>query len=337
MPEKSCAIILAAGEGKRMRSNRPKVLTEVLFKPMLQWVMDAARRAGVQDVCVVAGHMHEMVEDFVKGKGVECALQLERRGTGHAVMMASDFLNRHRGWNVLVLSGDAPFMSDEFIEKAYWDHVDNGRAATVISAELADPTGYGRIVRDRRTGLVAAIVEQKDADAETKEIREINSGTYWFQVDALLDILQHITSDNAQGEYYLTDAIKLLIQRRKRAGAFIAGNPDMVLGANDCVQLNRLNELARASVLHQLMLEGVEIPCRDGVIVGPDVQVGAATRILPGTILRGNTRVGGGCVLGPNTILTDVTAGDGCVLDSVRLTGRQVAPGTVVEPAETQL
>ncbi len=343
MPEDICAVILAAGEGKRMKSNRPKVLSPVLFKPMLQWVIDSAYSAGVCNICVVTGYMHEDVEKYLSDlnacgnrPGVAHVLQPERKGTGHAAMMAVPFLREYRGGNVLILNGDAPFVDAQVIGEALKDHSENGNAVTVVSAVLDDPTGYGRIVRDPDTHLISAIVEQKDADWETLSICEINSGAYWFKVDDLLDILNHIKNDNAQGEYYLTDAIKLLIEHGKRADAHTTSEANAVLGANDCLQLNSLNSIARDSIVSAHMRDGVEIPCRDGIIIGPDVTIGSDTCVLPGTILQGKTTIGCGCTLGPNSLLCDCCVGDHVVLNSVQCEGctieasQAIAPFTVI-------
>jgi len=340
MSEENCAVILAAGEGKRMKSNRPKVLSPVLFKPMLQWVIDSAQNAGVSGICVVTGYMHEKVEEYLSQlNGSDTAhadvvhvLQPERKGTGHAVMMASDFLNANRGGNVLILNGDAPFVDTKVIGEALADHIENGNAVTVISAVLDDPTGYGRIVRDVDTHRISAIVEQKDADLETQAIGEINSGAFWFKVDDLLDILFQIKNDNAQGEYYLTDAVKLMIQSGKKANAHTTGKANAVLGANDCLQLNALNSIARDEILSAHMCAGVEIPCRDGVIIGPDVTIGSDTCILPGTILRGKTVIGCGCTLGPNSFVTDCFIGDHAVLNSVQCKNCTIAPNEAIAP-----
>lgn len=340
MPEENCAVILAAGEGKRMKSNRPKVLSPVLFKPMLQWVIDSAQGAGVSAVCVVTGYMHESVEQYLAELNavdqahpdVAHVLQPERKGTGHAVMMSSEFLRAHRGGNVLILNGDAPFVNAQVIGEALKDHTENGYSVTVISAVLDDPTGYGRIVRDADTHLIRAIVEQKDADHATLGICEINSGAYWFKIDDLLDILTQIKNDNTQGEYYLTDAVKLLIERGKKANAHTTGDAHTVLGANDCLQLNALNSIAREEILSAHMSAGIEIPCRDGVIIGPDVTIGSDTCILPGTILRGKTAIGCGCTLGPNSFVSDCSVGDHVALNSVQCEDCIIAPNQAVAP-----
>ena len=241
----NCAIILAGGEGKRMKSDKPKTLSEVLGKPMLWWVMSALKKAGIDDICVVKGFKKECIEEYLSTLDfeVESVFQAERLGTGHAVMMAKDFLASHDG-NVVILNGDAPFMTAETIGKSLEQHISSGAAATVISARVDDPTGYGRIVRDD-SGNLKAIVEHKDADEATRAIDEVNSGGYWFDCRLLLSVLDRIKSDNAAGEYYLPDAIALLLSDGKTVGAYTAECSDAVLGANDPAQLEELNQIAR--------------------------------------------------------------------------------------------
>ena len=240
----NCAVILAGGEGKRMKSNKPKTLSPVLGKPMLLWVISAVRGAGIDDLCVVKGFKKEDVEQFLSTLdfNVESVFQAERLGTGHAVMMAKDFLKSHDG-NVVILNGDAPFMTAETIKNSLEQHTKSGCAATVISARVDDPHGYGRIVRDT-DGSLKAIVEHKDADEETLKIDEVNSGGYWFDCQKLLSVLDRIKSDNAAGEYYLPDAIELLLKDGQKVGAYTAECSDAVLGANDPAQLEELNQIA---------------------------------------------------------------------------------------------
>ncbi len=242
----SCAVILAGGEGKRMKSNKPKTLSPVLGKPMLLWVISAVRNAGIDDLCVVKGFKKEDVEEFLSTLdfNVDSVFQAERLGTGHAVMMAKDFLKSHDG-NVVILNGDAPFMTAETIKNSLEQHTKSGCAATVISARVDDPHGYGRIVRDT-DGSLKAIVEHKDADEETLKIDEVNSGGYWFDCQKLLSVLDRIKSDNAAGEYYLPDAIELLLKDGQKVGAYTAECSDAVLGANDPAQLEELNQIALA-------------------------------------------------------------------------------------------
>lgn len=335
MSQQNCAVVLAAGEGKRMKRERPKALSPVLFKPMLQWVLDAARGAGIESACVVTGYLHEQVERYLLEHDPKTGtvLQSQRKGTGHAVMMAAGFLRAHAtGCNTLILNGDAPFVDSDIIRGALEAHIQSENAVTVISAALDDPTGYGRIVRDKNTRLVSAIVEQKDASPEDLAVREVNSGAYWFRTDDLLEVLTKIRSNNVQGEYYLTDAVGLLIAEGKKADAYTAGSAEAVLGANDCVQLAELNAIARDRILLRHLREGTDIPCRDGVVIGPDVVIGKDVCILPGTVLQGKASVGRGCTVGPNTVVIDCAVGEGSTLHCVLCKGGSVPPGTEAEP-----
>lgn len=242
------AVILAGGEGKRMKSDKPKTLSLVLGKPMLQWVIDSVKNAGIDNICVVTGYRKECIEEYIAEKSLdlETAYQAERLGTGHAVMMCRDFLCRNPG-DVVVLNGDAPFMDSDTIKNAYALHKIKGSAATVISAKVENPFGYGRIIRDS-SGNLNAIVEQKDASKEQQAINEVNSGGYWFNSEKLLGILDSITADNKGGEYYLTDAVYLLMNGGNTVCAYTAESSDTVLGANDPQQLEQLNEIAKSKV-----------------------------------------------------------------------------------------
>lgn len=243
----TCAVILAGGEGKRMKSNKPKTLSEVLGKPMLLWVLSAVKNADIHNICIVKGFKKEYIEDFASSLSfkVETVYQKERLGTGHAVMQAKDFLKQNKG-SVVILNGDAPFMDTETIKNSYEYHKSQGCAATVISANVKDSTGYGRIVRDE-SGNVKSIVEQKDADEATLKITEVNSGGFWFETELLLSVLDNISSNNKAGEYYLPDALKLLLEQGKKVGAYTAKSADTVLGANDPAQLAELNDIAKNS------------------------------------------------------------------------------------------
>lgn len=327
---KNCSVILAAGQGTRMKTARPKAMTQVLFKPMLDWVIGAARNANVKDICVVTGFAAEEIENHLDSE-IVTVRQKERRGTGHAVMQAADFIKAHSGGNVLILSGDAPFMDSDTISMALSYHCENNAAATVISAKVDDPFGYGRIVRDR-SGCIRSIVEQASADEKTQLINEVNSGAYWFDADALLETLSRITPNNSKGEYYLTDAIDIIIKSGKKACAFAAENQNTVLGANTRVQLNQLNEIARKDILERLMLDGVDIPCTDGVIVGPDVTIGGDTQILPNTIICGNVTIGSDCVIGPNSFIENAQIGDAVVFNNSQIRNAKIMNGATIGP-----
>ena len=276
------AVILAAGQGKRMRAATSKVLCEVTGKPMLLWVIDAARGAGVDEICVVASEKDVM--EAAEKAGCCIREQAERLGTGHAVRMAEDFLKEDSG-DTLVLAGDAPFMDSGTLKQAYELHVRQGNAVTVISAEIGDPGRYGRIIREG--DALKGIVEAADCTDEQKRIREINSGAYWFNTGRLTEALQQIRNDNAQGEYYLTDAVAILIGAGYKAGAYTAASEDVVLGANDPAGLLLLNEIAARRAIDRHLENGVQFRLRDGVIIGPDVVIEAGAVILPGCTLTG--------------------------------------------------
>lgn len=337
-----CAVILAAGEGKRMHSAKPKVMLEVLLKPMLGWVIDAARSSGISDLCVVTGYGEEVVKGFLceyVGDAAETVTQKERKGTGHAVMQARRFLERHAGGQVLVACGDAPFLDTDTISSALRLHTEQGNAVTVISASLDNPFGYGRIIRSAN-GAVSAIVEQKEGTQEQLAINEVNSGAYWFNIDALLSVLdtEHLPASAVTGEHYLPDAVAALIGKGLNAGAYQASTTDVVLGANDPVQLYELGQTAREHIISGHISNGVSMPCTDSVIIGPDVTIGAGTVVLPGCILTGKTAVGSGCVIGPNTSLTGVTVGDSVKLNNTQaqdcrvLDGCDIGPFTSIRP-----
>lgn len=242
----TCAVILAGGEGKRMKSNMPKTMSLVLEKPMLSWIIEALHKSGINNICVVTGYKKECVEEYIATLPyqIDTVFQAERLGTGHAVMMAKDFL-KENGGDVVILNGDAPFMDSGTITGAFIQHNSTNSCATVISAKVKDPTGYGRIVRNKADNSLQAIIEQKDADDETLKIDEVNSGGFWFDTNSLLSVLDSITANNNAKEYYLPDAIKLLLKNEKPVGAYIASSPDTVLGANDPEQLAELNEIAK--------------------------------------------------------------------------------------------
>lgn len=316
MLEKTCSVILAAGDGKRMKSARPKVLCQVLFKPMINWVADSCLAAGIPHNSAVLGENADMVREVLPG-GFSVCLQAERRGTGHAVMMAADFIRESGAEHVLVAGGDAPFLSAGTIRDAYSLHLSSGAAVTLVTAKIDEPAGYGRILRSGNR--VIAIVEEADADDAEKAITEVNSGAYWFESRFLLEALARLDTGNAQGECYLTDTVEAAFRQGLVIQAYTAPDPDIVLGANDRRALQKLNQTARRRVLDRLLDGGVDIPLEDGVMVGVDVSVGPDTRLLPGTVLQGGTSIGSGCVIGPNSVITDSRIGDGCVIDQSRV------------------
>jgi bifunctional UDP-N-acetylglucosamine pyrophosphorylase/glucosamine-1-phosphate N-acetyltransferase len=328
MENKVCAVILAAGNGKRMKSPKPKALCEVLFKPMISWVADSVLAAGIRDACVVVGPDGNDIAKVLP-PGFVTAVQTERRGTGHAVMMATDFICDGGFSDVIVLCGDAPLVSGEDIAASLLQHRKNANDVTVLTALVSDPTGYGRIVRSGQR--VTSIVEQSDADEETRRINEINSGAFWFTTGFLLEALDHLTTDNAQGEYYLTDTVAYGVWVKGRTGACTV-SPDAVLGANDRKGLAALNRIARERVIEKHQTNGVDIPFLDGVVIGTDVEIGTDSIILPGTILKGKTTIGKNCEIGPNSYLENAVVGDSCKVQSSYVDSSTLESGVKIGP-----
>ena len=305
------ALILAAGAGTRMKSAKPKVLHELLGKPMVRWVVDAAHQAGCSAVHAVIGSGREQVEPVL----ADCTIsyQLELLGTGHTVMCAADKLAGFAG-TLVVLCGDTPLIRSSTISSLIAFHEEEGAACTVMTMRPANPHGYGRIVRGEDGG-VTAIVEQRDCTPDQAAITECNSGVYCFSAPALLERLGRLTTNNAQGEYYLTDILGLMVAD----GLKVAGH--MVADGSECLGVNSRAQLAEATAVMQRrinahwMSEGVTMLDPSQVWIGPDVRLGRDCEILPQTMLWGSTEVGEGCTLGPNTRLTDCSVGPGCVLE----------------------
>jgi bifunctional UDP-N-acetylglucosamine pyrophosphorylase/glucosamine-1-phosphate N-acetyltransferase len=323
---KTGCIILAGGAGKRMKSQKPKVLCEVLKKPMLGWVLDAAEKFGFDEIAVVTGHEHEQTEAYLASRGdsIRTYFQSEQKGTGHAVSCAKELIER-TDW-VCVLNGDAPFIDSAAIADSLSFHKTSRANATVISAEIDDPTGYGRIIREN--GAFTEIREQKDCSPEEAKICEVNSGAYWFNSTALLEALPKLSTNNASGEYYLTDCIGIM----GNAAAYTSENPDIVLGANSRGALLELNQMARLKKLMQLMDEGVSFITLDGIIIGADVKIGCDTTVLPNTIILGKTEIGCGCEIGANSHIEDCIIGNNVILNNVQAYSSVVEDNVKIGP-----
>ncbi len=322
-------IILAGGQGKRMKADMPKPLFKVLGEPMLEWVAGACENAGLKNICVVKGYKAEMIDEYLQGR-YETVLQSERLGTGHAVMQAVPFMEKSSDGNTLVLCGDAPFIDAQTIKDSLKMHSDNGNSVTVITSEVEDPYGYGRIIRS--SNGISSIVEEKDATVEQKKIKEINSGAYWFKTSDLLEALKLLTTDNSQGEYYLTDTIYIILSKGKKADAFISQNPNVVLGANDRKGLLSLNKTAREDIIERHLENGVEFTCTDGITIGRDVTIEPGTQILSGTVLRGKTSIGADCIIGPDCIIENSSVGNGTKLNYVQCYDSKIEDNVKIGP-----
>lgn len=334
------AIILAAGAGTRLKSKKPKVAHEILGKPLVNWVVDAAKEAGISKVVTVVGHEAEQVLPLVEGES-EIAEQPERLGTAHAVQcaMQSAALADFHG-SVVILSGDCPLITPGTISNLAHVQEENEAAAVVLTMRLEDPFGYGRIIRegfDMANGVVTSstitrIVEQKDATPEEACICECNSGFYCFDASNLRTALTEIGDDNAQGEFYLTDALEVLRSKGLKTIALESDDPDECLGVNSRKQLSEATRIKQMQINDALMDGGVTMVSPELVWCGPDVriardvmlypnitlignvEIGEDTTLLPSTMLK-NTTVGQGCTIGPNTRLYDTKIGNGCIVD----------------------
>jgi bifunctional UDP-N-acetylglucosamine pyrophosphorylase/glucosamine-1-phosphate N-acetyltransferase len=235
------AVILAAGKGVRMKSDLPKVLHELGGKPMVEYVINTAREAGAARIMLVIGHKWERAKESLKHLSVEFVVQEKQLGTGHAVLQTKGLLSDFAG-DILVLCGDVPLLRPDTLKQLLREHGEKKAAATVLTAFFDDPSGYGRVIRDQ-SGLVQKIVEDGDATAEEKEVREINTGTFCFDRASLFSVLEKVTNDNQQGEYYLTDTLKLLLDQKRPIWAVVASDPSETMGINSAEELKEAEEI----------------------------------------------------------------------------------------------
>jgi len=325
------AIVLAAGQGTRMKSKRPKVLHEIAGRPMVRLVLDAVRAAGAERVIVVVGHGAEDVRAAIGDAGVEFVVQAEQLGTGHAVMQAEPLLADHAG-PVVITCGDTPLLRPETIADLLDTHRRNGAAASVLSAVVDDPAGYGRIVRGDGPGRLLRIVEHADATETELAIREVNSGTYCFDGRRLFAALRVIAPDNAQGEYYLPDAVHVLARDGGRVQAVTAADADEILGVNTRVELARAEGIFRRRIAERWMLEGVTIVDPDTVYIDADVSLARDVTVLPFTFIRGNTRIDEDCRIGPHADIADSVIEKGASVERSVVRGSRIGPDCAVGP-----
>lgn len=318
---KTAVVILAAGDGKRMKSAHSKVCCEVLFKPMISWVLSGCERLGLtkQDICVVVSDIDNGVRGLLP-EDVVVTEQEKKLGTGHAVMQALPFLRQKKNENfknVCVLYGDVPFLDEKVLAPALCFHEKNNNAVTVLTSVVDDPSGYGRIIHEDDGNI--KIIESADATAEELFIHEINSGVYCFDLDFLIKALPKLTNNNVQKEFYLTDTVAMAKDFGLKSDSFACKDASAVLGANSRKDLASLNEIARQKVFDKLYEQGVNIPCTDGIIISPDTDIAPDTTILPGCILTGHNIIGSNCVIGPNSQINDSTIGDGSIINASKI------------------
>lgn len=321
------AIVLAAGKGTRMKSRLPKVLHKVAGLPMIVHVMRIMEATGFEKIIPVLGYGKDEIA-AVLPEGYEPVVQEEQLGTGHAVLQCISRIPEEG--SVLVICGDTPLIKAETIDSLEKVHRDSRAAVTVLTAMADNPYGYGRIIRGE--GGIEAIREEKDADEAEKEIREINTGTYFFDAGFLKKELVQLSADNSQGEYYLTDLVEKAVNTGLTAAVSVLGDFSESLGINNRIQLAEAEKTMNARKIRELMLSGVTITDPDSVSVGWDVQVGMDTVLFRGTVLEGGTVIGEGCTIGPYTVVTDSFVGSGSTVRQSSLNKAHVGKDCNVGP-----
>ncbi len=309
------AIVLAAGKGTRMKSEKPKVLHEIFNKPLVSWVLSACENIGSSENIVIIGHKGEEVQNFVNKNHPQsiCVEQKEQLGTGHAVSMAKSALNGFDGM-VLILCGDTPLITSESLQKFVDFHKNNDAAITVMTSILDNPKGYGRIVRNALNN-VAEIVEQKDCDENQAKINEINAGMYCIDWQKAKGFFNNLKNDNAQNEYYLTDIIKWGNENGHKVLGFVLEESDEALGINSRIQLADAFRIMNLRHLDYLMDEGVTIVSPENTQISPETTIGEDTIIFPNTFINGKNIIGKNCKIGPFSHLR----GDCTIEDFVKI------------------
>lgn len=305
------SIVLAAGEGTRMKSKKSKVLHEVCGKPLLSYVLEASRAAAMEKNIVVIGHGGNQVAEAIKKEDVVFVRQPIGEnvpyGTGFAVMQARDYIEDDS--YVIILYGDTPLITGDTLNKLVEYHKSCGNVCTVLTAELEDPTSYGRIIRDEN-GNILSIVEHKDATEEERKIKEVNSGMYCFNGKYLKFALDNIDNDNAQGEYYITDAVQVLKSKNLKVGAYKIENPEEIYGINSRKELANAEKLMRRRIIEKFMEDGVTIVDPDSTYIDAEAKIGRDTIIYPGAIIEGYSVIGEDCIIGHNTKIVNGEIGN---------------------------
>ncbi|REJ20867.1 MAG: bifunctional UDP-N-acetylglucosamine diphosphorylase/glucosamine-1-phosphate N-acetyltransferase GlmU [Bacillaceae bacterium] len=304
--EKCFAVILAAGQGTRMKSKLYKVLHPVCGKPMVQHVIDNVSKLQVDEIITVVGHGAEKVKSEL-GEQTLYVLQEQQLGTAHAVLQAAQYLEGKEG-TTIVVCGDTPLITSETFEKLLKHHLETKAKATILTAEADDPTGYGRVIRNEE-GLVEKIVEHKDATESERLVTEINTGTYCFDNSSLFEALKHVNNDNAQGEYYLPDVIEILKEKGEIISAFQTDSFEETLGVNDRIALSQAELIMKRRINQKHMKNGVTIVDPDNTYISADAEIGQDTVIYPGTVIIGKTVIGEECEIGPNSEIKDCQIG----------------------------
>lgn len=325
------ALVLAAGEGTRFKSALPKVLHPLLGKPMIRLVTDSIRQLKPKRICLVVGHKKEQVTAEFAGEDIAFVRQARQLGTAHAVLSAKAILAAHKEADVLIINGDLPLLRPSTLKPLLESHRRRGNDLTFMSAEIEDPSGFGRLVRDG--GGAVRIVEEKDATPGERGIREINAGVYVFKVRALLEALPLIKNDNVKGEYYLTDIVEIMGGKKKRIGLHKTPRASEVVGVNTRFELSRAVAALRERKARELAESGVTIHDPRSAWIDLDVEIGRDTVLYPLVVIEGRTRIGGGCRVYPNVHILNSRIGDGVdILSSSVVEECEIENGVRVGP-----
>lgn len=307
-------VVLAAGMGKRMKSDIPKVLHPVLGRPMLSYVYDAVLNLSPKRVVVVVGHGSDQVKEISDSKKITYATQAKQLGTGHAANSAHEALKSFKG-NVLIINGDFPLITSATLKRLIQSHERKRADLSVLTTLLEDPTGYGRIKRDQN-GNAIRIVEEKDATREERFIDEINSGTYLVKSSFLWDALKKVNRKNKQGEYYLTDIVETAHKNSLNINAQVVQDSDEVMGVNDRSELSYVESALKWRTNEKLMKSGVTIIDPEATYISPGIRIGRDTTIYPNTHIYGFSQIGANCIIGPNNWILDTKIGSGVEIKS---------------------
>lgn len=325
-------VILGAGRGSRMESRDPnhsKVAYPILGKPLINYVIDAVKPLGLKDIFTVVGYGGKATEECVKSES-KVVWQKEILGTGHALMQVKELADKDG--DIIVVGGDTPLLTTDTLDRVYHKHYKDDNALTICTSVLENPTGYGRVIRERGSYRLLDIREDKDCNEEEREITEVNAGIYIFNNKLLQEYLPKLSNKNAKGEYYLSELVKLFTRDGYRCEAYVLEDAQDIFSVSDRFQLSYANRIIKKRVNKKLMLQGVSIEDPETTYISPEVKIGRDTVISPNTMILGNSVIGEANFIGPNSILKDVKVGNDNVIICSNLTNVEIKDNQKVGP-----
>lgn len=321
------AIILAAGKGQRMGSTLPKCAHKIIDKPMVEYVADALLANEIKDICTVVGYQKEVILEILEKKS-SFATQIEQSGTANAVSSCAKFMSEKEGITLIAI-GDMPFISKETYKELLDNHIKNKSDLTVLTTIHKDPTGYGRIIRDSK-GQVMAIVEDRDCIKEQKNIKEINASVYVVDNQKLFTYLKKVKNDNLQGEYYLTDLVKLFYNDNLKVSTYIVDDYDEISGVNDQAQLMSLEKMFQKKIIDKHLINGIVIKDIENVKIGMDVIIEQDVAIMENSSIIGKSFISKGAFIGPNAIVEDSFIGENAKVFNTTVKNTKVEASKIV-------